>query len=131
MRPEGRPTGERPINLYEVLQISSNASPQVVQAAYRALARVYHPDRNTSSEPVRAPLAPVAAVTSRAPTGGARMGRLIGVASIVILLIASAACGVYQLAGMLDDEPMPGQLRTAQFSQNVEPPRSSSSSVSL
>lgn len=31
-------------DLYEVLQISPRATPEVVQAAYRALARAYHPD---------------------------------------------------------------------------------------
>jgi DnaJ domain len=49
------PTGvgatlERRINLYEVLQVSSNASPEVIQAAYRALARSYHPDVNPSPD---------------------------------------------------------------------------------
>jgi DnaJ-class molecular chaperone len=30
--------------LYQVLQIASDAGPEVVEAAYRALARIYHPD---------------------------------------------------------------------------------------
>ena len=31
---------------YAVLQVSSNAEPEVIQAAYRQLARKYHPDRH-------------------------------------------------------------------------------------
>lgn len=34
---------------YEILQVSPNASPEVISAAYRRLARVYHPD--TSNQP--------------------------------------------------------------------------------
>jgi hypothetical protein len=44
---------ERRLNLYEVLQVSTSASPEVVQAAYRALARSYHPDVNPSSDAAR------------------------------------------------------------------------------
>jgi hypothetical protein len=44
---------ERRLNLYEVLQVSTIASPEVVQAAYRALARAYHPDVNPSPEAAR------------------------------------------------------------------------------
>jgi hypothetical protein len=36
-------------NPYEVLQVSQNAEPEVIDAAYRRLARKYHPD--TSSHP--------------------------------------------------------------------------------
>ena len=36
-------------DLYEELEVSTNASPEVIQAAYRRLARKYHPD--SSSEP--------------------------------------------------------------------------------
>jgi hypothetical protein len=36
----------RQLNLYEVLQVSAKASPEVLQAAYRVLARAYHPDVN-------------------------------------------------------------------------------------
>ena len=43
----------RQLNLYEVLQISAKASPEVVQAAYRVLARVYHPDVNPSPNAAR------------------------------------------------------------------------------
>ena len=31
-------------DLYEVLQVSPNAEPEVIEAAYRRLARKYHPD---------------------------------------------------------------------------------------
>jgi hypothetical protein len=37
--------GARP-SLYELLQVSPAATPEVIQAAYRALARRYHPDVN-------------------------------------------------------------------------------------
>jgi DnaJ domain len=43
----------RQLNLYEVLQVSAKASPEVVQAAYRVLARVYHPDVNQSPNAAR------------------------------------------------------------------------------
>src|SRR5690349_5037707 len=43
----------RQLNLYEVLQVSANASPEVVQAAYRVLARAYHPDVNQSPHAAR------------------------------------------------------------------------------
>lgn len=46
-------TPERRINLYDVLQISVKACPEVVQAAYRALARSYHPDVNPSEDAAR------------------------------------------------------------------------------
>ena len=36
-------------DLYEELDVSANASAEVIQAAYRRLARKYHPD--SSSEP--------------------------------------------------------------------------------
>lgn len=32
--------------LYDILEVSPNARPAVVKAAYRCLAREYHPDRN-------------------------------------------------------------------------------------
>ena len=31
---------------YEILQVSRKAVPEVVEAAYRALARLHHPDAN-------------------------------------------------------------------------------------
>jgi hypothetical protein len=43
----------RQLNLYEVLQVSAKASPEVVQAAYRVLARAYHPDVNQSPNAAR------------------------------------------------------------------------------
>jgi DnaJ-domain-containing protein 1 len=46
-------THQRRINLYEVLQVSATACPEVVQAAYRALARSYHPDVNPSEDAAR------------------------------------------------------------------------------
>jgi curved DNA-binding protein CbpA len=33
--------------LYEILEISPNARPAVIRAAYRCLVQEYHPDRNT------------------------------------------------------------------------------------
>jgi DnaJ domain len=37
--------GRQPIaNLYDVLQVSSTAEPEVIRAAYRVLARTHHPD---------------------------------------------------------------------------------------
>lgn len=38
------------IDPYEVLGVSPAAEPEAVQAAYRALARKYHPDRNPAGE---------------------------------------------------------------------------------
>ncbi len=43
----------RQLNLYEVLQVSAKASPEVVHAAYRALAREYHPDVNDTPHAAR------------------------------------------------------------------------------
>ena len=34
------------MNLYDVLEVSSNASKEVITGAYKILARRYHPDRN-------------------------------------------------------------------------------------
>ncbi len=47
------PTRLPQTNLYEVLQVSSSAGPEVVQAAYRVLARQYHPDVNSSPHAAR------------------------------------------------------------------------------
>ncbi len=38
------------IDFYELLEISPRASPDVIQAAYRALARNFHPDVNATRE---------------------------------------------------------------------------------
>ncbi len=43
----------RQLNLYEVLQVSAKASPEVVHAAYRVLARLYHPDVNDTPHAAR------------------------------------------------------------------------------
>ena len=37
-------------DLYEILQLHPSAHPDVIQATYRRLALLYHPDRNTSPE---------------------------------------------------------------------------------
>lgn len=37
-------------DLYEILQVSPNAEPEVIDAAYRRLARKYHPDVNPSPD---------------------------------------------------------------------------------
>lgn len=37
-------------NLYEILEISSNASESAIKSAYRKLARKYHPDLNSGDE---------------------------------------------------------------------------------
>ena len=38
---------------YEILQVSPSAHPDIIQAAYRRLALLYHPDRNPSEDAVR------------------------------------------------------------------------------
>ena len=38
---------------YAVLQVSPDAEPEVITAAYRSLARLYHPDRNRSPDAAR------------------------------------------------------------------------------
>ena len=37
-------------NLYQVLQVHSDAEPEVIEAAYRALSKKYHPDRNATDD---------------------------------------------------------------------------------
>lgn len=50
-RPAGTPdVRRREPDLYELLQISPRASQEVIQAAYRVLARSYHPDLNATPE---------------------------------------------------------------------------------
>jgi curved DNA-binding protein CbpA len=41
---------ERTRDAYEILQIHPQALPEVVEAAYRALALVHHPDRNSNRD---------------------------------------------------------------------------------
>lgn len=45
-----RAARERDLNAYDVLQVSPLASDEVIHAAYRALARGYHPDLNGSTD---------------------------------------------------------------------------------
>lgn len=35
---------------YEILQVSANAEPEIISAAYRRLSRMYHPDQNKSPD---------------------------------------------------------------------------------
>ena len=37
-------------DLYEILQVHPSAHPEVIQSAFRRLARLYHPDVNPSQE---------------------------------------------------------------------------------
>ena len=37
-----------PVDYYEILQVSRNASPEVIEAAWRRLARMHHPDADKS-----------------------------------------------------------------------------------
>ena len=37
-------------SLYETLEVSSQASPSVIRAAYRCLAQQHHPDKHLSSD---------------------------------------------------------------------------------
>ncbi len=41
---------EREVTLYEILEVSPHASAQVIRAAYRCLAQLHHPDKNSGSE---------------------------------------------------------------------------------
>ena len=34
-------------NYYEILEVSQNASPEVIEKAYKALVKKYHPDLQT------------------------------------------------------------------------------------
>jgi DnaJ-domain-containing protein 1 len=38
---------------YRTLQVAEDAEPEVIEAAYRGLARKYHPDTSTSSDSER------------------------------------------------------------------------------
>jgi curved DNA-binding protein CbpA len=47
----GGPTRQRPgADPYKILQVDSEADPDVIQAAYRRLAQKYHPDVTTGSD---------------------------------------------------------------------------------
>jgi DnaJ-class molecular chaperone len=43
----------RPRTHYDNLKVARNAPPEVIEAAYRALAQKYHPDRNPDPSAVR------------------------------------------------------------------------------
>jgi hypothetical protein len=47
------PGGRHLPSLYEVLQVSPRADPEVVHAAYRVLARIHHPDLNPAPDAAR------------------------------------------------------------------------------
>lgn len=47
--PPPRTEPPRRNTLYDVLEVSPNASPEVIKAAYRQLAIKYHPDRQTDA----------------------------------------------------------------------------------
>lgn len=44
----------RDLDLYGILQVDPTAHPSVIQAAYRALARLLHPDNSRSADTARA-----------------------------------------------------------------------------
>ncbi len=46
-------TDERPIDYYEVLQISPNAEPDTIHRVYRLLAQRFHPDNQETGDPAR------------------------------------------------------------------------------
>ncbi len=45
-----KPRRDEFVDFYELLEISPRASQEVIQAAYRVLARAYHPDMNSTAE---------------------------------------------------------------------------------
>ncbi len=40
-------------NYYEILQVSPNAEPEIIERVYRVLAKRYHPDNNRTGDPER------------------------------------------------------------------------------
>jgi preprotein translocase subunit Sec63 len=44
---------DEPLDLYALLEVSPQASQEVIQAAYRVLARRFHPDRDATAEAAR------------------------------------------------------------------------------
>lgn len=48
LRPHRKPP--HPDTLYDLLEVSPNASPEVIKAAYRQLAMKYHPDRQPDAQ---------------------------------------------------------------------------------
>lgn len=40
-------------NYYEILQVAANASPEVIAASYKALARLHHPDKGGNVDTMR------------------------------------------------------------------------------
>lgn len=48
--PRPNPKPPRQHTLYDLLEVSPNASPEVIKAAYRQLAMKYHPDRQPDAQ---------------------------------------------------------------------------------
>jgi DnaJ-class molecular chaperone len=75
---------QRPLDPYRILQVASTAEQEVLQAAYRALALKYHPDRDTSGYATRRMLELNAAYAlvrdERARSQWDRSQRLLGAA---------------------------------------------------
>ena len=46
-------TDDRPIDYYEILQISPNAEPDTIHRVYRLLAQRFHPDNQETGDPSR------------------------------------------------------------------------------
>jgi curved DNA-binding protein CbpA len=50
LSPAYRRRVNQPLSPYELIQVHPTAVPEVIDAAFRALARLYHPDRNPGPE---------------------------------------------------------------------------------